>query len=139
METEKITLEVAEAEFDQFAMTWDILTNKTRMSAEDRDSFEAQKGRIVDEIMAGGAVVDEGGSTITYTLKHPSGDLKDLCFSVPKGNAYMAMDKHKERQGIHKMYEFMGAMTKQPPRLFANMDARDVKFAQGVALLFLGS
>ena len=135
---EKIVLEQAEAEFKRFADEWDIDDNVESMSGEDRESFEQVQKRIIKQIVKGNAVVDEGGN-ITYTLKHPLGSISEVQFRVPGGDAYMAMDKFKDRQSIHKLYAFMGSMTKQPPALFSNMDGRDIKFCQGVALLFLGS
>ena len=135
---EKMPLEVAEAEFARFAQIWDIDVNTDNMSGEDKESFNQQRGRIVNQIMAGHATVDEAGD-IRYKLKYPEGSVTELHFRVPKGDAYMAMDKFKDRQNIHKTNAFLGAMTKQPPQLFSNMDARDVKFCQGVVVLFLGS
>lgn len=134
----KMTLEVAENEFDRFVEEWDIDGNIDAMSGEDRDSFKQQKDRIVRQILQGNATVDEHGN-IAYILRHPKGELTDLSFNVPDGAAYMAMDQYKERQSVHKLNAFMGAMTKQPPRLFSSMDGRDIKFCMGVTLLFLGS
>ena len=135
---EKIALEVAEAEFAKFIDEWDIDANVDAMSGEDRESFEQQQSRIVRQIVKGAAVIDADGS-ITYTLKHPKGSTTEVVFRVPGGDAYMAMDKFKERQSMHKLYAFMGVMTKLPPAIFGNMDGRDIKFCQGVTLLFLGS
>ena len=136
--SDKMTLEVAEKEFDRFVQEWDIDGNIDAMSGEDRDAFKAQKDRIVRQIMAGNATVDEHGN-ISYTLRHPKGSLTELAFNVPNGDAYMAMDNYKDRQSVHKLNAFMGSMTKQPPKLFSNMDGRDIKFCMGVTLLFLGS
>ena len=135
---DKVVLEQAEAEFAKFADEWDIDDNVEAMSGEDRDSFNQVRARIIRQIMNGSAVID-GDGNVTYTLKHPKGSVAEIAFRVPGGEAYMAMDKFKDRQSIHKLYAFMGSMTKQPPALFSNMDGRDIKFCQGVALLFLGS
>ena len=132
MANEKMALEAAENDFKRFIDAWEIDANIDRMLIEDRESFEQQKGRIVNQIMAGYAVIDDAGDII-YTLKFPEGAVTELKFTVPKGEAYMRMDAFKERQGVRKMNAFMGAMTKQPPALFANMDARDVKI--GTCLL----
>ena len=134
----KMTLEVAEKEFDRFVQEWDIDGSIDTMSGEDREAFKAQKDRIVRQILEGNATVDEHGN-IAYTLRHPQGSLTELKFNVPNGAAYMAMDRYKERQGMHKLYAFMGESTSQPPALFSNMDGRDIKFCMGVTLLFLGS
>ena len=135
---QKMTLEVAEKEFNKFVQEWDIDGNIDAMSGEDRDAFKQQKDRIVRQILEGNATVDEHGN-ISYTLRHPKGELTELAFNVPNGAAYMAMDQYKDRQSVHKLNAFMGSMTKQPPKLFSNMDGRDIKFCMGVTLLFLGS
>lgn len=135
---QKMTLAVAETEFDRFVDEWDIDGNIDAMSGETREDFDQQKNRIVQQILKGNAVVDEKGN-VTYILRHPQGSLTEVKFSVPNGAAYMAMDKYKERQGMHKLYAFMGESTNQPPALFSNMDGRDIKFCMGVTLLFLGS
>ena len=133
-----IDQETAEAEFARFTDEWDIDDNVDAMSGEDRESFEQIQNRIIKQITKGSAVVDVDGN-ITYTLKHPKGSTTEVVFRVPGGDAYMAMDKFKDRQNMHKLYAFMGVMTKLPPAIFGNMDGRDIKFCQGVTLLFLGS
>ncbi len=138
MSEEKITREVAEVEFARFVEAWDIDANTDNMSGDDKESFNQQKGRIVNQIIAGHATIDEAGD-IRYRLKYAEGSVTELHFRVPKGDAYMSMDKYKDRQNIHKMNSFLGGMTKQSPQFFSNMDARDVKFCQGVFVLFLGS
>jgi hypothetical protein len=136
--TEKISRDVAEVEFERFTRAWDIDVNTDNMSGEDKESFDQQKGRIVTQIIAGHATVDETGD-IHYTLKYPRGDTATLHFRVPRGTAYTSMDSFKDRQNIGKINAFMGAMTKQAPKFFSNMDGRDVKFCYGVAILFLAS
>ena len=135
---EKVAKAAAEEEFKRFARVWEIDLNIDAMSGEDRESFNQLKNRIINQVIAGNATIDDEGD-ICYTLKYPKGETKELYFRVPGGDAYLATDSYKERQGIHKTNAFMGAMTKQAPKLFANMDARDVKFCQAVANLFLGS
>ena len=135
---EKVAREAAEQEFARFADAWDIDVNTDLMPGEDKESFMQQKGRIVHQIISGSATIDEDGD-IHYTLKYPKGETTELHFRVPTGAAYMSMDNFKDRQNINKIYAFIGSMTKQAPKLFANMDARDVKVCQGVAILFLAS
>ena len=136
--TEKVDKEVAELEFARFAEVWDIDDDTGAMSQEDKESFNQQKGRILREIMRGNATVEDDGN-ITYRLQHPKGDTTSVTFKIPKGSAYISMDQHKERQNMHKLCSFMGEMTGQAPRLFSQMDGRDMKFCMGVAALFLGS
>lgn len=135
---DKVALEAAKAEFARFVDEWDIDDNVDAMSGEDRESFEQIQSRIIKQIVKGNATVDADGN-ITYALKHPKGSTTHIEFRVPGGDAYIAMDKFKDRQSIHKLNAFMGVMTKSAPAIFGNMDGRDVKFCQGVTSLFLGS
>lgn len=133
-----IAKEVAEKEFADFVDAWDIDANTDAMSGEDREAFAQQKAKIVTQIMKGSASIDEDGN-ISYRLKKPQDGVTEIVFRIPSGQAYMAMDQYKDRQNVHKMYAFMGSMTKQETKLFSRMDARDTKFCMGVTLLFLGS
>ena len=133
-----VTKEVAEKEFSDFVDAWDIDANTDAMSGEDREAFAQQKAKIVTQIMKGSACIDEDGN-ISYRLKKPQGSITEIVFRIPTGEAYMKMDQYKDRQNVHKMYAFMGSMTKQAPVIFSAMDARDTKFCMGVTLLFLGS
>lgn len=138
MEDTVIDLETAQREFARFVDEWDIDDNVDSMSGEDRESFEQIQNRIISQVVKGTAVIDEEGN-ITYTLKYPKGSTTSIVFKVPGGDAYIAMDKFKDRQSMHKLNAFMGVMTKLPPAIFGNMDGRDIKFCQGVTSLFLGS
>ena len=133
-----IDLETAEREFARFVDEWDIDDNVDAMSGEDRESFEQIQNRIIRQVVKGNATIDAEGN-IAYTLKHPKGSTTQIEFKVPGGDAYIAMDKFKDRQSMHKLNAFMGVMTKLPPAIFGNMDGRDIKFCQGVTSLFLGS
>lgn len=135
---EKIERAAAEQEFERFANIWDIDSDMGHMDGEDKESFNQQKSRIVRAIRGGHVAIDESGS-LCYTLKHPKGDTPEITFNVPTGDAYVSMDGYKDRQGIHKLNAFLGSMTGQPPKFFARMDARDIKFCQAVVILFLAS
>ena len=136
-ETSKVVYEMALQEFDRFTHAWDIDANVDAMNGEDKESFEVQKGRIVRAIQSGAATIDEEGD-VTYALKHPKGAVTSLCFKAGR-TSLIAMDQYKDRQNVHKMYAVIGSMVAQPPKLIANMDARDTKLCMGVASLFLGS
>ena len=133
----KIVREAAVLDFKRFVDTWEIDANIDAMNAEDKDSFNLQKERIIVQIMAGNATISETGDSVSYTPVHT--EHGEIAFRIPKGEAYMAMDRFKDRQGMHKLAGFMASMTGQPSQLFSRMDSRDVKFCMGVAILFLGS
>ena len=135
--TDKISREMAEDEFERFADAWDIDTDTDDMDIEDRKSFDEQRRKIVKAIMKGHATVSDNGD-VTYTPYGENGG-DPLTFRIPSGAAYMSMDKYKDRQNMHKMFGFMGSMTKQHSKVFSDMSAIDTKFCMGITLLFLGS
>lgn len=137
----KVDAHTAEQEFNRFAVAWEIDNNLDGMSNEDRAGFDTQKSRIVRAIMSGHLSVDESGDELTYKLK--KGDrfdnLGELKFEMPSGDAYTAMDQHKEHHYNTKINAFLARMTKQSPKTFANMHALDRKVCEAIAALFLGS
>jgi hypothetical protein len=130
----KVDRETAERDFETFAEEWGIDTDLEDMDEESRDGFEQHKRRIVRAIMSGNAVVD--GHKLSYT---PLGDSDEITFKRPKGRALLAMDNAKESQHMRKMFEFLGSVTGQAPKVFSNMDGRDLKLCSSVASLFLVS
>jgi len=133
-----ISIDVAQDEFQRFANEWDIDTDTSLMESDDKEDFNKLKRKIVREIMKGNATVDTDGN-ISYKLKYPKGEKTDLDFRIPLGKAYMNMDNYKEKQGMHKMFSFIGSLIKMPSGYCSSIDARDLKFCLGVATLFLAS
>ena len=135
---DKVDLKTAEAEFDKFVELWDIDGEVEEMDQDDRQGFLDQKRRFVRAVRAGRAVVDEKGG-VEYRFIAIVNELDSISLKIPKGVSYMAMDRYKERQNMHKMQAFMADMSGQPVKVFANMDGRDMKFCMAVVTLFLGS
>lgn len=134
-----VSAEVADSEFERFAESWDIDIDEDGLSEEDIDSLHTLKRRLVRAIKAGRLAVNDDGS-LTFQLKFSDDvTLTELSLRVPKGNTVVAFDKHKEREGFHKLNVFMAGMAGQPPKLFAQLDHRDLKVPHAVAQLFLGS
>ena len=136
--SDKISREMGEQEFQRFAELWDIETNTDRMNEQTAESFNTLRDRVVRAVCSGRATIEDDGS-LSYTLREPVGDVTELTFRVPMGSAYMEMDNYKTRQSMRMLYAFLGAMTKQSSKVFVQMNGIDVKFAQGIATLFLGS
>lgn len=136
-EMEMVAKEVAEQDFARYIEYWDIFNEFDDEDKEDKASFKEQRSKVIREIRRGHATVDDKGE-VDFTLHHPSGDLTSLHFQVPTGLAFYGMDKHKEQKFTHKVGSILNAMTGQPEATFKNMDGRDFKFCQGMALLFLG-
>lgn len=134
---ERMSEAVAEAEFLKFTDAWDIDSNTEKMNAEDKDSFDEQKNRIVNSLIKGRTVITEEGNITYHTVGEEGPDKLD--FKVPKGEAYIKMDKFKDRQSIHKMFGFLSSMTGVSSKMFSNMDARDTKFCMAISILFLAS
>jgi hypothetical protein len=134
----KIPRDMAEAEFERFAEYWDIDTDVDSMSPEDKDSFEGQKSRIIRAVMSGRAVVESTGE-LTYTLREAVGNHEKITFKMPKGEAFIEMDKHKERQSMHKVATLVSKMTGVHSSLLSRFNGNDMKFCLGFAGLFLGS
>jgi len=143
MDTEKgkpkINLKTAEAEFLRFVEAWDIDADLEDMEVEDQKSFEDQKRRIVKAIKKGRAIISDDGKTVEYKLLEPVHDHTSIKMKIPRGSSFMAMDRYKEKQQIHKMNAFMASSSGLPVQVFSNMDGRDLKFCMGIALLFLAS
>lgn len=134
MNTPKVAAEVAEAEFVRFVESMDLDVETSRMSEEDRQSFDAQKTRIVRAIMDGCVVVNEKGEPV---FRPRSGTPSEIVFHEPEGAALMAMDNRKKGHDVSKMFAVMAEQTKQPATVFAKMPMRDLKVAQAIATLFL--
>ncbi len=131
---DKITQEVAAAEFDRWAEEWGIDTDREYMDEEDRQSFDNTRHRLIRSIRKGALTVSEDGATIDLNCIAGEG----LTFEVPKGSAWLTMDQHKSSKDFHKVFSYMGAMTGKPAKFFSNMDGRDLKVAQDVTVLFMG-
>lgn len=132
--------EVAEAEFARFAAAWRLDTDVSTMREEDRDSFEGLQRKLTGAIARGELTVSVDGEQLEYALQFPVTDgITQLTFGVPRGNAIANWDKFKDRQAIAKLNAYMGSMCKTNPAIFSQMDGRDLKIAQAVAQLFLGS
>lgn len=136
---DKIDVTMAEAEFARFAETWDLDVDASTMRDEDADNMESIKRRMLRHIARGTLRVEDDG-TLEFDLAYPKMEsLATLRFSVPGGDALLKWDRFKDQQSVHKINEFIGAMTGQPAAVFGKMDVRDLKVCQAVARLFLDS
>lgn len=130
--------EVAADEFERWALAWRIDTDTEDMDGEEVEEFEKMKRRFVRAITGGYAAINEDMS-ITYKLTEVVHGLESVTLKKPKGAAFLSMDRHKERQSIHKMNSFLGFMTGKDPKILSLMDGSDYQFCIGVVTLFLAS
>ena len=132
----KVTREVAEAEFDRFVESNDIMVSFEGMEKDDRDSFNEQKERILLAIEKGALVVNEDGEPV-FTPQRTK-DATALTFHEPTGASLMAMDRKKKNEDVGKLYATMGDMTRTDAKTFSNMKMADLKVCMAVTVLFLG-
>jgi len=135
----KIDRETAVDSFNLFCENWEIDCDESGMNQDDKIDFESQKSKIVNAIMKGRMVYDDSG-IIKYTISEKSGEKlqgKEISIRRPKGAAYMEMDRFKDRQGVHKTYAVLSAMTGQDEAFFSKLDGIDLKPFMAVVTLFL--
>lgn len=126
--------DTAEKEFETFCEDWEIDNDITSMNEEDKTAFGGHKAKIINAIKRGRLKFDTDKSVLIYNI-----DGNEVVLSVPKGAAYMEMDKYKDREGVHKTYAVLGAMTGKNAAFFSNMDGRHLKTFMSVVALFLAS
>ena len=118
-------------EFERFANAWDIDI--------DPDADFGKLQRTITRVIESGAfVVDEEGNPV-YMLRYPKGELAQVVFTVPGGDAILALDRFSDTEAGHKMQVYMANLTGQPEAIFGTMDGRDLNVVRAVATLFLTS
>lgn len=131
----KIAEEVAESEFERFALEMDLDTNTEKMSEDRLAAFTELRRVAVRALMRGSLVIDDGGQAV-FTPQYDK-DTKPLTFFASDGTVLSSMDKKKESEPVAKKYTAMGAITKTSAARFNAMDTRDLKVCQALYLLFL--
>lgn len=131
--TNKVDKEVAEQDFERWADSWGIEIDETQLDEEDKKSLDIQRSRVVSAICKGKLVVSETGDEVTLeTNKGP------VTFKEPTGASYLATDQHKGKD-MAGSFGFMGAMSGNPAKFFSSVKGSDLKIAQAITALFLGS
>jgi len=137
---EKIDHELAEDEFERFCESWEIDNDTENMSEEDRDEFNSQKSKLMNAIKRNRLVFHDDDESFSYTFAKPE---KSKCDNIiikrPQGSALIEMDRYKEREGVHKTYAMLGAMTGKDTKFFSGLDGIDLKVFMAVIQLFLAS
>ncbi len=134
---DKVDREVAEAEFARFGEAMALDFDTERMDEDDRKSFEQAKTRVVDAIISGAVVINEQGEPL-FTPQRTDWEGEPIRFYEPDGATYMAMDRQKRNQDMHKFYAIMAAMTKQSASALSRLKGADAKLCQTMVALFLG-
>jgi hypothetical protein len=134
--------ETAQREFDAFCEDWGLDNDLDAMNEEDRESFKTQAKPILQAYMYGALISeesDEGDVMLTYTLTKPVKGLDVLKFKLPEGVAYLKMIQSDKDTNFKALFNFLGHISGTAPRALAKIKGRDLKFATGLATLFLGS
>lgn len=131
----KISVDVAEKEFDRFIDAMCIDSDLTNMGEDDIESFNEHKRKIVNAISKGDLIINENCEPV-YTPKRS--DNKDpITFYEPTGADLAEQDKRAKGQDHTRLFTTMGSMTKTSSSRFAKMKMYDLKICQAITVLFL--
>lgn len=136
MAENKVSVEMAEQEFDRFAEAMDLEFDTSNMDQEDVKGLYHNKGIIIKAIQKGSLIIDEQGQPV-YTPQRTS-DVSPIVFHEPTGASLMAMDGGKKTEDVKKLYHVMADVTQREPKLFSAMKMADLKVCMAVITLFLG-
>lgn len=129
----KVAEETAEAEFEQFAETWDVDINERGMDDEDRKGFYESKRHFIKAMLRGRLVLDEN-SVATYS---PIDGSEPLTFCEAEGSFFTSTDQKKRDHIVGKMHVLIARMTKTDQKRIEKLKQRDYKVVQAIALLLL--
>lgn len=138
MKEEKVmSEELAMKEIERWAEDKDI-----DIYVVDRDGkriLDASVPRLLKEIQRGSLYLnDDCDFVYVISSKSPEGYAGEkLTLKNPTGAAYMAMDKFKEQEGIHKTLAVASAITGQDIRWFANLANNDYKVVSIIVGFFI--
>lgn len=133
--TEKMSREVAEAEFDRFCEAMDLDVDLDGMDQDDRKSLDDGKRRFIRAMLNGRLVVDEQGRAVYTPVL---GNTAALTFHEHNGAALMETDKAKKNHDMKKSMFVLAGLTKTHPKRFADMKGRDLKVCQAIMGFLLG-
>ena len=138
MKDEKVmSEELAMKEIERWAEDKDI-----DIYVVDRDGkriLDASVPRLLKEIHRGSLYLnDDCDFVYVISSKSPEGYAGEkLTLKNPTGAAYLAMDKFKEQEGIHKTLAVASAITGQDIRWFANLANNDYKVVSIIVGFFI--
>jgi len=133
----KVTLEVAELEFDRFVDAMDLDLDVADMDAEDLTAFNKQKRRILKAIEKGALVINENGEAVYTKKKKKTKRQEPITFHERTGASLMAMDGKKKSHEVAKTYAILGDMCRVHPSTFASMVGIDVKICEALFALLM--
>lgn len=135
-----IDYETAEEEFNNFCDAWELDNEESVMSENDKTDFKRLKNQIIKAIRKGRLCMKED-ETLEYIISEKTKNEKksgqNLTIRRPSGETYLAMDKYKEGQGVHKFNAVLANMSGHAPAYFSDFDGIDLKPLQAIVTLFL--
>lgn len=129
---DKISRDMAEAEFERFCDENFIDTDLTGLDQEDVDAFEAHKLRIVKAICIGWVTIDDDATASIEISPELS-----LSFKSPNSSALMAADSVKPGKDIAKLNAVMASIVGKSPKTFAAIPMKQYQVCASITTLFL--
>ena len=132
-------------------MTEDLAMKEIERWADDKDIdiymtdgngkrvLDASIPRLLKEIQRGTLYLNDN-CDFEYVIssKSPEGYAGEkIVLKNPNGAAYMAMDKFKEQEGVHKTMAVASAITGQDIRWFSNIANNDYKLISNIVSFFI--
>lgn len=138
MEKENVmTEDLAMKEIERWADDKDI--DIYVMDGNGKKILDASIPRLLKEIQRGNLYLNDN-CDFEYVIssKSPEGYAgKKIVLKNPTGAAYMAMDKFKEQEGVHKTMAVASAITGQDIRWFSNIANNDYKVISIIVGFFI--
>lgn len=128
----KISLEVAEVEFEKFVSDMGLDISLSNMDVEDITAFNKQKTRIIRAICSGSLFFNDDGEAV-FTPQHRRSKYKEaITFHERTGASLMAMDGKKRNHDVAKTYAVMSDMCGVHSTVFTNLCGEDVKICEAI-------
>lgn len=130
MTTQKMPKEVAAAEFERWAQTFEIDTDTDDMDKDSVGDFNAFKSKFLKRVQSGALKIDDEG-VIEFTPRGSSGAVR---FPEPTGALLSArQDKDNDVQALRRV---LAQWTGTPAVRFAEMPLADFNFCAGLFSFF---
>jgi len=131
-EVNKVSNDMAEADFDRFVESMDLDVNTSKMDNEDLTAFNKQKDRVIRAIELGHLAINDDGEAV-YTPHRPHSKFKEaITFHERTGASLMAMDNRKKVHDVAKTCAVLAYMCKVPANVFAGLVGPDIKICEAL-------
>ena len=131
-EENKVSKDMAEADFERFVDAMDLDLDTSEMDAEDLTGFKKQKSRVVNAIQRGALIINDDGEAVYTPYRAGSVVKEPLTFHERTGASIMAMDGKKKGHNAAKMYAVLADMCKVQQKVFAGLVGEDGKICEAI-------